>query len=507
MTRKLACPVLCLVCIFFFTATAFALTSFTDVTDVSGAADRGRGKGVAFADIDGDGDYDLYISNKGGANTLFRNDSTPGNIKFTDITDQAGDNLGDTGYSMGSVFGDVDNDGRPDLYIVKGGRFEIESNRLLHNESTPDRVYFRDITEETGTGSKEFTYGATFADIDNDGDLDLYLANYGVGARNQLYRNDSRDGKIVFSDITETSGTGDRSWSWSASAADVNGDGFVDLYVVNGRYPAGEPNKLYLNNQDGTFRDVSGESGLDDDNWGLGATFADINNDGDLDCFLSNYVGPNKMFVNDGKGHFTDVSLKMGLAHEGWGKGPTFGDVDHDGDLDLYEGDCKLANQLYINEGDKFVDVAGDIPVLKNEAVRTKGTVFSDIDGDGDLDLYVVNWNVPNRVYMNGQNNSDWLKVRLTGTSSNRYAIGSKVTVFPAGQAGNRDKMVAFREMTASTGFCAQPPQEVHFGLDHNGSYDVEIIFPSGIREVIRDVSTGQTLQVVEPDNKKVAGQ
>lgn len=489
---------------------AFTVPSFTDVTDQSGAGDKGRGKGVAFADIDGDGDFDLFVSNKGGADVLYRNDSTPGHIKFTDVTAAAGENLGDTGYAMGSVFCDFDNDGRPDLLMAKGGVYEIEANRLLHNESTPGRILFRDITDEAGVGTKDFTYGASCADVDNDGDLDLYFANYGVGAKNRLFRNDTKDGKIRFTEFTDAAGVGDRSWSWSASWADVNNDGLSDLYVVNGRYPAGEPNKLYINMGGGRFRDASRESGLDDGNWGLGATFADVDGDGDLDVFLSNYVGPNKMFINDGTGRFQEVGVKQGLAHEGWGKGPTFGDVNHDGRLELYEGDCKFENQLYVwdEKQGKYVDLigGGQLPQMKkNAGYRTKGTMFVDMDGDGDLDLYVVNWSVPNRVYMNNQNDDNWLKVRLTGTASNHFGIGGKVSVYPAGQAEVKGKLTAFRDVTSSTGFCSAPPPEVHFGVDHAKKYDVVVVFPSGAKEILRGVSTGQTIKVVEPDSKRIA--
>ena len=459
---------------------AFAL-NFTDITDIAGVGDRGHGKGVAFADIDNDGDYDLYVSNKGGENVLYRNQ---GGV-FVEVSAEAGDRLGDPGFSMGSCFADYDNDGDQDLYIVKGGRYEIEANRLLRN----DNGRFVDVTEKAGVGSKEFTYSAAFADVDNDGFLDLYLANYGVGARNILYRN---NGDGTFTDVTDSSGVGDRSWSWSAVFSDVDGDGDQDLYVVNGRYPAGEPNRLYLNRGDGTFQDVSREAGVDDGNWGLGAAFADVDNDGDMDLFVSNYVGPNKLFINDGTGVFTDFSEESGLADEGWGKGPSFGDVDHDGDLDLYEGDCKLANKMYLNDGSGvFTDVADQIPVLKNETVRTKGTAFVDIDDDGDLDLYVVNWGVSNRLYRNEQNDGNFLKVRLKGTVSNADAVGAKVKVSRNGS------LIGYREVKTQSGFCSQPPLELHFGLPSGGTYRVDVTFPSGIT-ASGTYRSGRTVTIVE---------
>ncbi len=456
--------------------------NFTDITETAGVGDRGHGKGVAFADFDGDGDYDLYVSNKGGENILYRND---GNGIFVNVSAMVGKGVADPGMSMGSVFADIDNDGDKDLYIVKGGRYEIEANRLLLNEGGK----FVDVTKRAGVGSKDFTYAAAFADVDNDGYLDLYLANYGVGARNTLYRN---NGDGTFTDITDSAGAGDRSWSWGAIFGDVNGDGFQDLYVVNGRYPAGEPNHLFLNNGDGTFQDFSRESGTNDGNWGLGAVFADVDNDGDLDLYVSNYIGPNKLFINDGSGHFEDMSEAAGLADNGWGKGPSFGDVDHDGDLDLYEGDCKFANKLYLNDGTGiFTDVTDQIPILKNETVRTKGTAFADIDDDGDLDLYVVNWGTSNRLYRNEQNDGNFIKVRLTGTVSNADAIGAKVTVLKG------KRLIGFQEVKNQTGFCSQQPAELHFGLPSTGSYRINVVFPSGLT-FTGSFDSGQTVSIVE---------
>ena len=462
-------------------AASFAL-EFTDITDVAGVGYRGHGKGVAFADVDGDGDLDLYVSNKGGENALFINDGTG---TFAAAGREAGDRLNDSGLSMGSCFGDIDNDGDQDLYIVKGGRYEIEANRLLLN----DGGRFVDVTSKAGVGSKDFTYSAAFADVDNDGFLDLYLANYGVGAANTLYRN---NGDGTFSDVTADAGVGDRGWSWSAVFSDVNGDGLQDLYVVNGRYPAGEPNRLYVNNGDGSFKDVSRDAGVADGNWGLGAAFADVDTDGDFDLFVSNYVGPNKLFLNDGSGVFADASEASGLADEGWGKGPSFGDVDHDGDLDLYEGDCKLANKLYLNDGSGvFTDVADEHPALKNETVRTKGTAFADIDNDGDLDLYVVNWGVSNRLYRNDLNDNRYLKVSLQGTVSNADGIGALVKV------SRGDQLIGVQEVRTMTGFCSQAPLQLHFGLPAVGDYQVEVTFPSGLT-ASGSYGSGQSITIIE---------
>ena len=464
---------------------------FVDVSVKAGVADDGLGKGAAFADVNNDGLVDLYISNKGGANKLFLN---KGNGKFEDITAKAGKGIDHPGFSMGSVFGDYDNDGYADLYLANGGQYEVEANRLFHNNG--DNT-FTDVTEKAGVGLKSFTYGASFVDYDNDGWLDIYCANYGVGKKNILYRN---NGNGTFADVTDMAGVGDRSWSWMGVWADVNNDNFVDLYVVNGRYPVGEPNKLYINNGNGTFTDTTKKAGVEDPNWGLGAAFADVDNDGDQDLFVSNYVGPNNLYLNDGKGGFAKATSQIKGSHDGWGKGPTFGDIDHDGDVDLYEGDCKLANQLYLNDGKgNFTNVVDSQPVLKCETVRTKGTAFGDIDNDGDLDLYVINWGAPNKLYKNIQDDKNWLKVKLAGTVSNRDGYGTKVKVFETGKS----KQLAMRELRSASGFCAQEPQIVHFGLSAAQQYDVVAVFPSGIEAKMTGVKTGQTLEIIEPTLQK----
>lgn len=464
-----------------------AAMEFADISTPAGVADAGLGKGIAMADVNNDGLIDLYVSNKGGSNRLFLNS---GNGSFLDFTAQAGPGVDHPGFTMGSVFGDYDNDGCADLYLATGGQYEIEPNRLFKGNCDGT---FTDVTTKAGVGLKAFTYSASFVDFDNDGLLDLYCANYGVGAKNVLFRN---NGNGSFSDVTDAAGVGDPSWSWMGVWADVNGDNWPDLYVVNGRYPAGEPNRLYLNNRNGTFTEVAKSAGVDDSNWGLGAAFADIDNDGDLDLFVSNYVGPNGLYLNDGKGQFSNASKQLRGAHDGWGKGPTFGDIDHDGDLDLYQGDCKLANQLYLNDGQgNLVNMVEKQPVLKCETVRTKATAFGDLDNDGDLDLYVVNWGAPNKLYENRQNDRNWLKVKLTGTVSNRNAYGAKIKIFEPGTS----KLVAMRELRSATGFCAQEPAVAHFGLKTGKVFDLLVVFPSGIEVRQSGVQAGRQLEIVEP--------
>ena len=160
-------PFVCSTMVLLFSLPALA-DPFVDITVPAGIALNGRNKGVAIADVDGDGFLDMFISNKGGPSHLYLNN---GNGTYRDVTEEAG--LDETGYAMGSTFGDVNNDGKPDLYAAKGGRYEIESNRLYINASTPGHPRFVDVTESAGVGIKIFTYGATMFDYDKDGRTDL----------------------------------------------------------------------------------------------------------------------------------------------------------------------------------------------------------------------------------------------------------------------------------------------------------------------------------------------
>jgi len=480
-------------------ATAGGKVIFKDVTDKAGVGDKGHGKGIAFYDFNRDGSADIFVSNKGGANVLYLNkkDGT-----FVNVTDQAG--VTDTGFAMGSCFGDLDNDGIADLYVPKGGRNEIEANRLFRGIGDGR---FVDVTKEAGVGCKEFSYGSLMNDFDHDGKLDLLVVNYGVGQKNRLFHNESTPGHIRFTEVTDAAGLTKTGWSWSAQTADVNNDGWTDLYISRGRYPAGEPNSLYINaSVPGKIRfvDFSKESGIDDANWALGAAFADYDNDGNVDCFLSNYVGPNKLFKGDGTGHFVETTHIAGLDDrpDHWGKGPCWGDVNHDGFVDLYEGDCKFSNQLYLNNGDgTFANVTEDNPDIKLETVRTKGTALADYDNDGDLDLYAVNWAVSNKLFQNQTNDNNWLEVNCAGTVSSKDGIGTRLTVYDSGRMGEKAAYRGSREVMTSTGFCSQNMLTQHFGLSSAKTYDVVAVFPSGLTAYALDVKTGQRITITEPSS------
>ncbi len=327
--------------------------------------------GVAVLDYDGDGDLDIYFLN--GApmpgtvvdtpptNALYRND---GGFRFTDVTDQAG--VGDTGYGLGVAVGDYDNDGNPDIYINNCG-----PNVLYRNEGDGR---FSDVTETAGVGNgNRVGAGTNFLDIDGDGDLDLFVGNYLI---------------------------------WSHDTNVVRKHGSHDAYSGPLDYPR-EFNTLYRNNGDGTFADVSAESGIAAHlATAMGTVCADYDNDGDTDIVVANDELGDFLFQNDGKGQFTEVALVSGIAYDMRGgaqssMGVACGDYNNDGWLDFqmtsYQG--QLAT-LYENLGNGLFD---DVTRVTGAGAGTYqhvtwGNGLVDFDNDGDRDLFVACGHVQDNV-------------------------------------------------------------------------------------------------------------
>jgi hypothetical protein len=319
--------------------------------------------GLALFDYDGDGDEDIYFLNgaalKGTKydippkNVLYRND---GRFKFTDVTDEAG--VGETGFGLGVAVGDYDNDGDLDLYVNNYG-----PNVLYRNNGDGT---FTDVTKQAGVANDHKVGAAVFfLDMDKDGDLDLFVANYlKFTYQNHLMRTSKGIPKYA---------------------------GPMDFPPM--------PNDLYRNNGDGTFTNVSEESGVaKHKGWGMGGVCADYDNDGDTDVYIANDVAANFLFENDGTGKFEEVGLLAGLAydiqgHEHGSMGIDCGDYDNDGRLDFYQTcySMELAT-LYKNLGDRmFEDVtmvtgagAGTLPHV------TWGNSFVDFDNDGDRDIFIA---------------------------------------------------------------------------------------------------------------------
>ena len=367
----------------FVGATSAAQVRFVDVTQeagidfvyVNGASGRKympepMGSGAAFLDYDLDGDLDLYIVN--GAplpgyhcsgtprNALYRNN---GDGTFTDVTYEAG--VGDAHYGMGVAVGDYDNDGDPDIYLANFG-----PNVLYRNNGDGT---FTDVTKEAGVGDDGWGANASFVDYDLDGDLDLYVANY--------IEYDVRYNKECL-------------------------QGGVRAYCGPKAYP-GQSGVLYRNDGDGTFTDVTKEAGLyTTEGRQLGAVWGDYDNDGDPDLFVSNDQAPNFLFRNNGDGTFTEVGLEAGVAYSEdgaaeSGMGADFGDYDNDGYLDIVVATYQwLPVRLYHNEaGEFFTDVTFASNIGMNTIPYLPMTVvFLDYDNDGWLDIFAANGHLDENV-------------------------------------------------------------------------------------------------------------
>jgi hypothetical protein len=255
--------------------------TFANVTEVAGVGDNeGSGLGVALGDYENDGDLDIYVANfDDGANVLYRNN---GDGTFTDFTASSG--VGHMASSSGCTFGDYDDDGDLDLYVVNSGAADV----LYRNNGDGT---FSDVTIAAGVAGPGKGENAAFGDYDNDGDLDLYLVNY--YQPNVLYRN---NGDGTFTDVATAAGVGYVAASMSAIFGDYDNDGYLDLYVAN----LGGANILYRNNGDGTFADVTAVAGVGDEGASLGTAFGDYDHDGDLDLYVANSGQANVLYGNGG---------------------------------------------------------------------------------------------------------------------------------------------------------------------------------------------------------------
>ena len=361
-------------------------------------------------------------------------------IEFIDVTEEAGIdfrhiNGAEGAYHLpetlgaGGAFFDADNDGNLDLYLVNSGYWEESPpaddalSALYRNKGDGT---FTDITTTAGVGNRgNYGQGAACADYDNDGDVDLYVTNFGA---NILYRN---NGDGTFTDVTASANVGDPAWSSSACFLDYNRDGHLDLFVVNylvysldvPYLPCGEedgaqtychpslfegaPDTLYRNNGDGTFTDVSEESGVGGigglfHGKGLGVVSADFNNDGAPDLYVANDDTRNDFFYNNGDGTFSEISLLAGCAYSfngvaQAGMGVTAGDYNGDGLQDIFVTNLSYeTNALYRNNGDgTFTDVIYEAHLGKESYLFVGfGTGFLDADNDGWLDLFVANGHI-----------------------------------------------------------------------------------------------------------------
>jgi hypothetical protein len=453
------------------------------------------GPGVALLDYDNDGDLDVYLvqgqmlgAGKSVADAtfppqgplmdrLFRNDTTAGAngaraMHFTEVTDTSG--IAIRSYGMGVAAGDFNNDGWVDIY-----RTGLQGSVMLRNGGDGT---FTDVTKQTGTGDGgDWGVSASFVDYDRDGWLDLFVGNYLIysleadvrclsvtGQRDYCPPNSYRArpsrlyhnrGNGTFEDVTARALVGGAYGpALGVATADFDGDGWIDLYVAND----GQPNQLWINQRNGTFKDTAFVSGSAVNGTGnatasMGVDAADFDNDADEDLIITNWLDQmNTLFVNDGTGNFEDRKAASGLglpslAKTGFGTG--WLDFDNDGWLDLFVANgsvstieaqaranqpfpLRMTNQLYRNLGSgRFEDVSSRAGGVFAIADIGRGAAFGDVDNDGRTDILLGNASGPVRLLLNRvRNGNHWLGLRLAGTSSRgRDMLGARVEVVRPG--------------------------------------------------------------------------
>ena len=431
------------------------VTAFPEISGSAGLGSVTGTYGVAWGDYDNDGYPDLYVS---GDNDLYKNDG--------DGTFSAGPAL--TGNGRGTHWGDYDNDGNLDFMAT------VDANLSKNNG---DNTFTLQNNATVGLTTINNLGDVAWIDYNRDGFLDIWTPN-GSSPYAYMYRS---DGDGTFTGIAgSTLGLAADTNGESTVVADFDGDGDTDiLYRAGSVY-------LWQNDGDGTFTNITATAGISlTGNGGgyNGTAFGDYDNDGDLD-FYGGQDGANKLYRNEGDGTFSDVTTSAGVAGSSLNTtGVSWGDYDNDGDIDLYVAHSNGANQLFRNNGDgTFTDVSSLYGV--NDAAASGGTVWADFDLDGDLDLFVANNSSASKLFRNNLNDTGYLKVKVTGLGSGfspKDGTGSLVELYDS----SGTTLLAVREVFGSEGYGSHSPRIQHFGLaggwgGGGGTYTVKVTFTSG---------------------------
>jgi hypothetical protein len=518
-----------------------------------------NGSGAAWIDYDCDGDFDLFVGN--GCNVEYVDDGKVFKIlrnatshlyqnnlhfRFRDVTAEAG--VGCTEWVNGVATGDIDGDGDPDLYLANFGR-----DVLYRNAGGPGATAFRfvDATEESGIHNLRWAASAAFGDLDNDGDLDLYVANYvefdpanppaggkrnviggvevgwgpekenpgiNLGAPDVYYRN---DGNGKFADATRESGFELKKplCSYAVVFSDVDHDGWQDVLVAND----GQPANLFMNRKNGTFAEEGEARGFAFDANGkptaaMGLSVEDYDFDGDMDVFRTNFqLEANSLHVNDGKGYFTDRAAEAGLAATsvdrlGWAC--AFVDFENDGIPDLVVANGHVYPQAELIHFGTFLqpmqfyhgretspgkvvfdDITQQFDPSIRDAVAGRSLALCDLDLDGALDFVLTMIDLPPRLVRNRTpHRGAWISISLRGSRANRDGYGARVAVTCGGRTWTK-------EMRTTQGLYSSNAPRLHFGLGDVRQIDrIAVEWPGGTRQEIGPVAIDQFLMIREED-------
>jgi enediyne biosynthesis protein E4 len=492
--------------------------------------------GVGILDFDNDGQMDIFFSNGAQLPELKKSDATfyncllrnKGDGTFEDVTTAAGVAGEHLGYSYGVAAGDYDNDGYPDIFLANTGR-----NALYHNNRNGT---FTDVTEQSGLGtkpSKTLSVQGAWFDYDNDGLLDLVVSNYTLwtpqddqrcelrgmesychprtypAVPSRLYRN---LGSGKFADVTEASGLGQVSGKGMGIAiADFNNDGWMDVFIANDTVR----NFLFLNQKNGTFKEVALEFGVAYDDHGatvsgMGADAKDYDNDGFDDIFYNDLMGQGWALFHNQRGRIFRYSapatkvIQLSQPYSGWGAG--FIDYNNDGWKDIFSANGDVDNltpnspqhdTMFENVGGKeFVDVSQSMGADFLRVGYQRGSAFADLNNDGFMDIVVTSLNKKPRILLNSaENGNHWLLIKLIGRKSNRDAIGARVKAITAADR------TLYNHATGSVGFLSTSDLRLHFGLGKETLVKtIEIHWPSGRLQTVHNTAADKILRIEEPE-------
>ena len=432
---------------------------------------------LAWGDFNNDGFQDLFVSTRNGGSLLYSNN---GNGTFSQVT--TGPIPTDANNCFGAAWGDYDNDGFSDLFVAVNNS---GSDWLYHNNGngTFTRITNGAIVSSGGNGNN-----CSWADYDNDGFLDLWVAN--SDQNDFLFRN-NQDG--TFTRVTNNAVALKTGNSQGGAWADYDEDGLPDLFVSR----VNEPNLLYHNEGGGVFMPVTNGVVVNDISVGQGTSWGDYDNDGHLDLFVVNPNSRNFLYRNNGDGTFTRITNGAVATDIGNGHGCAWADYDNDGHLDLFVANRLGVNFLYHNTGTGTFTRVTSGAVVTDNADAVSGA-WADYDNDGFQDLFVTELNsFSNRLFHNGGNSNNWITIQCSGRVSNRSAIGARVRV--KATLGGRT-VWQMRQISGGDGLGSQNDLRASFGLGDATNVEIaRVEWPSGIVQEWHDIPAKQFLTITEP--------
>ena len=481
-----------LIVFLFVVGTSYSQLSFIDSSislglDVS-YGESTLGGGLSFCDFDGDGWDDITYSSTDGEEVYFYKNNDGISFSLVDL------GINDIYRTKQVIWVDYDSDGDKDFFATS----ITGLNKFYQNDGS---MNFTDITESCGLFTNNlFTYGASFGDIGNDGDLDVFIANrddVGYVQSNKLYRNDSG----FFTDITIDCGILlDPDLSFCSAFFDYDNDGDQDIYVAVDKL---KKNRLYQNNGDETFTDVSDISGTGIIIDAMSTTICDYNNDGWFDIYISNTPAGNQFLKNNSDGTFSNVADITGTEFNSFAWGSVFLDADNDADLDLYvsgmlSSNNPLPSAFYENQGDETYQIPSSIG-FENDARESYANAIGDFNNDGLPDIIVLNDTDNNFLWENTTSNSNnWLQLKLQGVTSNKDGVGSKIEVVTG-------SLTQYRYTLCGEGYLAQNSNSEFIGVGTATNIDqLKITWLSGTEDIFENIATNQILTITEGQSLSV---